>query len=57
MAAAGTLPDRLLRIYAAYARVFELHGWQGVLQRLTELQRAGDIAGMPNTITGYMLDV
>jgi len=41
----------------AYAGVFELHGWQGVSQRLTELQRAGDFAGMANLITDEMLDV
>lgn len=41
----------------AYAGVFELHGWHGVSQRLTELQRAGDIAGMANAITDEMLDV
>jgi probable F420-dependent oxidoreductase len=41
----------------AYAGVFELHGWHGVSQRLTELQRAGDIAGMANTITDEMLAV
>ncbi len=40
----------------AYAGVFELHGWHGVSQRLTELQRAGDITGMANTITDEMLD-
>jgi len=41
----------------AYANVFELHGWHGVSQRLTELQRAGDIAGMAGAITDEMLDV
>lgn len=41
----------------AYAGVFELHGWHGVSQRLTELQRAGDVAGMANCITDEMLDV
>lgn len=41
----------------AYAGVFELHGWEGVSQRLTELQRAGDIAAMADTITDEMLDV
>jgi alkanesulfonate monooxygenase SsuD/methylene tetrahydromethanopterin reductase-like flavin-dependent oxidoreductase (luciferase family) len=39
----------------AYAGVFELHGWHGVSQRLTELQRAGDIAAMADTITDEML--
>jgi alkanesulfonate monooxygenase SsuD/methylene tetrahydromethanopterin reductase-like flavin-dependent oxidoreductase (luciferase family) len=41
----------------AYAGVFELHGWHGVSQRLAELQRAGDIAGMAATITDEMLEV
>src|SRR5262249_25919630 len=41
----------------AYAGVFEHHGWHGVSQRLTELQRAGDITGMANTITDEMLAV
>ncbi|HVM96952.1 MAG TPA: TIGR03617 family F420-dependent LLM class oxidoreductase [Candidatus Acidoferrales bacterium] len=41
----------------AYANVFELHGWHGVSERLTELQRAGDISGMANAITDEMLDV
>jgi len=39
-----------------YARVFELHGWDGVSERLYELQRAGDITGMANTITDEMLE-
>jgi probable F420-dependent oxidoreductase len=41
----------------AYAGVFELHGWHGISQRLTELQRAGDVPAMANTITDEMLDV
>jgi probable F420-dependent oxidoreductase len=41
----------------AYAGVFELHGWQGVSERLHALQRAGDIPGMANTITDEMLEV
>jgi probable F420-dependent oxidoreductase len=41
----------------AYKGVFELHGWHGVSERLTELQRAGDIAGMAATITDEMFDV
>jgi len=41
----------------AYAGVFDLHGWHGLSQRLTEMQRAGDIAGMTNAITDEMLDV
>jgi probable F420-dependent oxidoreductase len=41
----------------AYAGVFELHGWSGVSERLTELQRAGDIAAMADAITDEMLDV
>ncbi len=40
----------------AYAGVFELHGWHGVSQRLHGLQRAGDIAGMADTINDEMLD-
>jgi probable F420-dependent oxidoreductase len=41
----------------AYAGVFERHGWHGISQRLTELQRAGDIAGMANAVTDEMLAV
>jgi len=41
----------------AYAQVFELHGWKGTSERLHELQRAGDMAGMAATITDEMLDV
>lgn len=41
----------------AYAGVFDLHGWEGVSERLHKLQRAGDIAGMAATITDEMLDV
>jgi len=40
-----------------YAQVFELHGWHGVSERLHELQRAGDIAGMAATVTDEMLEV
>jgi probable F420-dependent oxidoreductase len=40
-----------------YRGVFELHGWAGVAERLHELQRAGDLAGMAATITDEMLDV
>ena len=39
-----------------YAGVFEVHGWQGVSERLHELQRAGDTAGMASMITDEMLD-
>jgi probable F420-dependent oxidoreductase len=39
-----------------YAGVFELHGWHGVCERLHELQRAGDVQGMANTISDEMLD-
>ncbi|HEV8298168.1 MAG TPA: TIGR03617 family F420-dependent LLM class oxidoreductase [Acidimicrobiales bacterium] len=39
-----------------YRGVFELHGWHGVAERLHELQRAGDVAGMAATITDEMLD-
>jgi probable F420-dependent oxidoreductase len=41
----------------AYAGVFELHGWHGVSQRLHELQRAGNVPEMANTITDEMLEV
>jgi probable F420-dependent oxidoreductase len=41
----------------AYAGVFELHGWHGVSQRLTELQRTGDVNTMAEMITDEMLDV
>jgi probable F420-dependent oxidoreductase len=41
----------------AYASVFELHGWNGVSERLHGLQRAGDIKGMAETITDEMLEV
>jgi 23S rRNA G2069 N7-methylase RlmK/C1962 C5-methylase RlmI len=34
-----------------------LHGWDGVSQRLTQLQRTGDMAAMAETITDEMLDV
>jgi probable F420-dependent oxidoreductase len=40
----------------AYAGVFELHGWNDTSRRLHELQRAGDIQGMANTITDEMLE-
>ena len=40
----------------AYAGVFELHGWHGVSERLTELQRSGDIAAMAGAISDDMLD-
>lgn len=40
-----------------YATVFETHGWHGVSERLHELQRAGDLAGMSACITDDMLDV
>ncbi len=41
----------------AYKEVFELHGWHGVSERLTQLQRQGDITAMAETITDEMLDV
>jgi probable F420-dependent oxidoreductase len=41
----------------AYAGVFELHGWHDASEKLHQLQRAGDIQGMANTITDEMLDV
>jgi probable F420-dependent oxidoreductase len=40
-----------------YGGVFELHGWPGTSERLHELQRAGDLAGMAATITDEMLEV
>ena len=40
-----------------YHGVFDLHGWEGTSDRLHELQRAGDLAGMAATITDEMLDV
>jgi probable F420-dependent oxidoreductase len=39
-----------------YHGVFDLHGWEGTADRLHELQRAGDLAGMAATITDDMLD-
>jgi probable F420-dependent oxidoreductase len=39
-----------------YRGVFDLHGWEGTSDRLHELQRAGDLAGMAATITDDMLD-
>jgi probable F420-dependent oxidoreductase len=40
-----------------YHGVFDLHGWGGTSDRLHELQRTGDLAGMAATITDEMLDV
>jgi alkanesulfonate monooxygenase SsuD/methylene tetrahydromethanopterin reductase-like flavin-dependent oxidoreductase (luciferase family) len=40
-----------------YGGVFDLHGWEGTADRLHELQRIGDLAGMAATITDEMLDV
>jgi probable F420-dependent oxidoreductase len=40
-----------------YSQVFEVHGWHGVAERLHELQRAGDVAGMAAQITDEMLEV
>ncbi len=39
-----------------YHGVFDLHGWEGTADRLHELQRAGDLAGMSATITDEMLE-
>jgi len=39
----------------AYAGVFELHGWSGVSEELTKLQRAGDFQAMAKLITDDML--
>jgi hypothetical protein len=36
--------------------VFDTHGWDGVGQRLNQLQRAGDFAGMAATVTDEMVD-
>ncbi len=41
----------------AYAGVFELHGFDGVSERLHGLQRQGDLAAMAETITDEMLEV
>ena len=41
----------------AYKGVFELHGWPGVSERLTQLQRQGDLTAMAECITDEMLDV
>jgi probable F420-dependent oxidoreductase len=40
-----------------YARVFELHGWDGTSERLHELQKQGDIPGMAQVFTDEMLEV
>lgn len=40
----------------AYAGVFELHGWNGVSERLHQLQKSGDMAAMAATIGDEMLD-
>jgi probable F420-dependent oxidoreductase len=40
-----------------YGVVFEQHGWHGVSERLWELQRSGDLAGMTALITDEMVDV
>jgi probable F420-dependent oxidoreductase len=40
-----------------YRGVFEVHGWEGVADRLHELQRAGDADAMAATITDEMLSV
>lgn len=39
-----------------YSAVFEQHGFPGLSDRLHELQRAGDIAGMIGLITDDVLD-
>jgi hypothetical protein len=52
--AAGAVPDRLLWLDAGLRRRLRA---DGVSQRLAELQRAGDIAGMAATITDEMLEV
>jgi probable F420-dependent oxidoreductase len=40
-----------------YAGVFDIHGWEGTAERLHELQRAGDLEAMAETITDEMLAV
>lgn len=39
-----------------YDVVFDTHGWDGVSERLNQLQRAGDVAGMAATVTDEMVD-
>jgi probable F420-dependent oxidoreductase len=39
-----------------YRGVFEAHGWDGTSERLHELQKAGDLSGMAETLTDEMLD-
>jgi probable F420-dependent oxidoreductase len=39
-----------------YEVVFDTHGWFGVGERLNQLQRAGDFAGMAATVTDEMVD-
>jgi probable F420-dependent oxidoreductase len=41
----------------AYSGVFDLHGWQGMSERLHGLQRAGDVKSMAQAITDEMLEV
>jgi len=40
-----------------YREVFEVHGWPGTSERLHELQKAGDVQAMGETITDEMLAV
>ncbi len=40
----------------AYKHVFELHGWHGVPEQLTQLQRQGNLTAMADLITGEMLE-
>jgi probable F420-dependent oxidoreductase len=39
-----------------YEVVFDTHGWDGVGERLNQLQRAGDFGGMAATVTDPMVD-
>jgi probable F420-dependent oxidoreductase len=39
-----------------YGVVFDASGWPGTGERLTQLQRAGDLAGLSATITDEMID-
>ena len=51
------VPARVLRLDPHLREVFELHGWTATSERLHELQKAGDLAGMAAKITDEMLDV
>jgi hypothetical protein len=40
-----------------YSQVFDVHGYEGLSDRLHQLQRAGDMKGMAAAITDEMLDI